>query len=75
MVQCLIERWWDITHTFHIAEWEMTLIPFDFFHMTDLSFEGAITSLDGVLGMQLGIDMLGRKYSTKTICYFDLVLD
>ena len=53
----------------------MTLIPFDFFHMTDLSFEGAITSLDGVLGMQLGIDMLGRKYSTKTICYFDLVLD
>ena len=24
-MQCLIERWWDITHTFHIAEWEISL--------------------------------------------------
>ena len=30
--------------------------------------------MDGV-GVQLGIDMLGRKYSTKTIRYFDLVSD
>ena len=28
--------------------------------------------MDGV-GVQLGIDILVRKYSTKTICYFDLV--
>ena len=25
------------------------------------------------LGIQLGLDMLGRSYSTKTICYFNLV--
>ena len=53
----------------------MTVTPFDFFCMTDLNFEGAIISLDGVSGMQLGINMLGRKYSTETIRYFDLVLD
>ena len=32
-------------------------------------------NLDGMSGIQLGLDMLGRKYSTKTICYFDLVSD
>ena len=51
------------------------MTPYDFFRMTDLSFEGAIISLDDVLSMQLGIDMLGRKYFTETIHYFDLVLD
>ena len=75
LVQCLIERWWDTTRTFHIAEQEMTVTPYDFYHMTDLSFEGVIISLDGVLGVQLGVDMLGRKYSTETIHYFDLVSD
>ena len=48
LVQCLIERWWDTTHTFHITEQEMTVTPYDFYHMTELSFEGAIISLDGV---------------------------
>ncbi|KAL0015352.1 hypothetical protein SO802_002421 [Lithocarpus litseifolius] len=66
LVQCLIERWWDTTHTFHIAEQKMTVTLYDFYRMTDLSFEGAINSLDGVLGIQLGFDMLGRKYSTET---------
>ena len=51
LVQCLIERWWDTTHTFHIAEQEMTVTPYDFYCMTDLSFEGAIISLDGVSGI------------------------
>jgi len=49
--QCLIERWWDTTHTFHIAEWEMTVTPYDFHCMTSLSFKGAIINLDGVLGI------------------------
>ena len=53
----------------------MTVTPYDFYHMTDLSFEGAIINLDSVSGIQLGLDMLGRKYSTKTVLYFDLVLD
>ena len=73
LVQCLIERWWDTTYTFHIAEWEMTVTPYEFYYMIGLSFEGAIISLDGTSGVQLSIDMLGRKYSTKTICYFNLV--
>ena len=53
----------------------MTVTPYDFYRMTGLSSEGAIISLDGVSGIQLGLDMLGRKYSTKTIRYFDLVSD
>ena len=53
----------------------MTVTPYDFYRMTDLSSKGAIISLDGVSGIQLGLDMLGRKYSTKTIRYFDLVSD
>ena len=60
-----------ITHTFHIAEREITVTPYDFYCMIGLSFEGVIFSL----GVQLGIDMLGGggKYSIETICYFDLV--
>jgi len=27
LVQCLIERWWDTTHTFHIAERKMIVTP------------------------------------------------
>jgi len=73
LLQCLIERWWDTTHTFHIAEQEMTETLYYFYHMTDLSLEGAIINLDDVSGIQLGLDMLGRKYSTETIHYFDLV--
>ena len=65
----------DISHTFHITERQMTVTPFDFFRMTGLSFEGVIISLDGVSSVQLGINMLGRKYSTETIHYLDLVLD
>ena len=51
----------------------MTMTPYDFYSMTSLSCEGAIISLDDVSGVQLGINMLGRKYSIKTICDFGLV--
>ena len=47
-VQCLIERWWDTTHTFHIVKREMIVTPYDLYHMTGLSFKGAIISLDGM---------------------------
>ena len=53
----------------------MTVTPYDFYRMTGLSFEGAIISLDSMSGMQLGIDLLGRKYSIMTISYFELVSD
>ena len=75
LAQCLIKRWWDTTHTFYITEWEMTVTPYEFYRMIGLSFEGAIISLDGASGVQLSIDMLGRKYSTETIRYVDLVSD
>ena len=75
LVQCLIDRWWDTTHTFHILEREITVTPYDFYCMTGLSFEGAIISLDDVLNIQHGLDMLGGKYSTETIHNFDLVSD
>ena len=75
LVQCLIKKWWDTTHTFHITEKEMTVTPYNFYRMTGLSFEGAIISLDSVSSIQLGLDMLGRKYFTETIHYFNLVLD
>ena len=32
LAQCLIERWWDTIHTFHIAEQEMTVTSYDFYH-------------------------------------------
>ena len=48
LVQCLIERWWDTTLTFNITDQGMTVTPYDFYCMTNLSFEGAIISLDGV---------------------------
>ena len=75
LVQCLIKRWWDTTHAFHIAERETIVTPLDFYRMTSLSFKGAIISLDSASGIQLGLDMLGSKYYTETICYFDLVSD
>jgi len=55
LVQCLIERWWDTIHTFHIIEQEMTVTPYNFYRMTNLSFERAIISLDGVSDIQLGL--------------------
>ena len=48
---------------------------YNFYRMISLISEGAIISLDGVLGVQLGINMLRRKYSTETIHYIDLVSD
>ena len=51
----------------------MTVTPYDFYRMTGLSFKGTFTNLDGVSGIQLGLDIQGRKYSTKTIHYFELV--
>ena len=49
--------------------------PYDFYCMIKLSFKGTIINLDRVSGIQLGLNMLGRKYSTKTIHYFGLVSD
>ena len=51
----------------------MMVTPYDFYRITDLSFEGAVINLSNVSSIQLGLNMLGRKYSIETICYFNLV--
>ena len=53
----------------------MTVTSYDFYRIIGLSFKGAIISFDDISSIQLGLDMLGRKYSTETIHYFDLVSD
>ena len=68
----MVERWWDTTHSFHIADKEMIVTPHDFHHMTGLRSDGAFINLEGELGTQLGIYLLGRRYTTETICYFDV---
>ena len=33
---CIGERWWDSTHTMHIAGRELTITPYDIFRLTGL---------------------------------------
>lgn len=75
LVQYLAERWWDSTYTFHIADKEMTVSSRDFHHLTSLRYDGVVIILEGDLGTQLVINLLGRRYSTYMICYFDIESD
>ena len=61
LVHTLAKKWWDITHTFHIANREMTVTPHDFHHMIGLRSNGAIIKLEGKSSMQLDIVLLGRR--------------
>ena len=69
LVQTLTKRWWDTTQTFHIVGQEMTITPHDFLRMTSLWFGGVSISLEDESGIQLGADLLGRRYATETIHY------
>jgi len=51
LVQALDERWWDTTHTFHIAGREMTVTPHEFHRMTGLRFDGPIINLESDSGI------------------------
>ena len=42
LMQTLAKRRWDTTHTFHIANREMTMTPHDFHRMTSLRCIGAL---------------------------------
>ena len=75
LVQTLTERWWDTTHTFHIAGLEMTITSHDFHRMTGLQFDGVPISLKDDSGIWLGIDLLGRRYAIETIRCIDLEAD
>lgn len=61
LVQSLAERWWDTTYTFYIADKEMIVTSHDFQYMTGLKCDGALINLEGVSGIKLGIDFLGRR--------------
>ena len=47
----------------------------DFHHMTGLRCGGAIINLEGESGTQLAIDLLERRHSIDTICYFNIEAD
>ena len=47
LVKALVERWWDITYTFHIARREIIVTPHDFHQMTSLRSHGPIIDLEG----------------------------
>jgi len=72
LVQVLVDRWWDTTHTFHIARRELTVTPHDFHQITDLRADGSIINLEVKSSIQLGINLLGHRYSSEHICYFGL---
>ena len=72
LVQVITKRWWDTTNTFHVAKREMTVTSHDFHRMTSLRSNGPIIDLEGESGIQLGIDLLGCRYSSERIHYFDL---
>lgn len=72
LVQKLIERWWDTTHPFHIVDQEMTVTPHDFHQMTNLRFDESFINLEGESSIQLGVDLLERRYSSKSIHQFDI---
>uniref|UniRef100_A0A2N9IQ68 Aminotransferase-like plant mobile domain-containing protein n=1 Tax=Fagus sylvatica TaxID=28930 RepID=A0A2N9IQ68_FAGSY len=38
----LAERWWDTTHTFHIASVEMTITPYGVYRLTGLRVDGIV---------------------------------
>ena len=75
LVQSMAERWWETTHTFHIADREMTVTPHDFHQMTNLRCDGSIINLKGESGVQLVIDLLGRRNMTDVIHYYDIEMD
>ena len=60
LVQTLAERWWDTTHTFHIAGREMTITPYEFHRMIGLRVDGVSISLEDESGIRLGADLLRR---------------
>jgi len=45
LVQSLVERWWDTTHTFNIVNREIPVNPHDFHYMTGLKCNGAHINL------------------------------
>ena len=75
LVQALVERWWDTTHTFHIAERKMNLTPYAFRWMTNLQCDSLIINLEGESGIVISIELLEWSCIAKSVRYFDLEMD
>lgn len=48
------------------------MIPHDFHRMTNLQCDRPLIYLEGESSTQLSIDLLGRRYPSNNICYFNL---
>lgn len=70
MVLALVERWWDTTHTFHIASREMTLTLHDTYRLTGLYYRGTSMKFRGLPDEAL----LGHTFQTVTVNLEDLYL-
>ena len=75
LVWCMAKRWRDTTHTFQIADKEMMVNSYNFHQKISLRCDGTLMNLGGALGMQLGIKLLGKRYSTDMIYYYDIETD
>ena len=51
------------------------MTPHDFHPMIGLRYDGAFINLEVKSSTQLGIDLLGRRYTSKMIRYFDIETD
>ena len=74
LVQCLAERWWDTTYTFHIADWKMKVITHDFHRMIGLRCDGMLINLRG--GFRCSVGHLFAQEEVldgydQLLCYWD----
>ena len=53
----------------------MTVTPHNFHRMTSLRWDGTLINLGGASGVQLGIELLRRRYLMDTIRYYDIEMD
>ncbi|KAK9278421.1 hypothetical protein L1049_027986 [Liquidambar formosana] len=72
-VHCMAERWWDTTHTFHIAGRELTLTSYDFYRLTGLRMDGLPLPFDHEESERerLSQELLGIEYDSASIFILD----
>ena len=46
LLYALVERWWDTTHTFHIAGMEVRITSYDVYRLTGLRVDGIIPTFN-----------------------------
>lgn len=51
------------------------MTPHDFHRMMGLRFDGSLINLEDESSIQLGADLLGCRYLSESVRYFDLEAD